>query len=144
MAKSICKVTPASTNFQSMCLRLLLKMKQMKMREARPRAPRRNSIGNSLEQDEKNIAKMKTSAKRFVEPCLQLKIFSWYFNNDYNKFLMLGVNPELRLIHKVNSRLQMLVSAGIVYNALLHYERKTNEEVGFPKDWQPSFSLQVC
>lgn len=81
---------------------------------------------------------------RFIEPFFQLKLLPWYFNNQFNTFVMLGAGPEFRLVHNLNSRLQLLGSGGIIYNALLHYERKTNEEVGWPKEWQPLFRLQLC
>jgi hypothetical protein len=74
---------------------------------------------------------------------LQPKIIIWYFNNEWNRFVFLGVGPEARLIYPINSRLHLGGSLGIIYNMQLYYERKTYEEVGYPKELQPSFSLEL-
>lgn len=86
----------------------------------------------------------KSAGARFIEPHLQAKAVTWYFDNEFNTFAMLGIGPEVRLTHYLNSSFQLAANGGIIYNTNLHYERKTNEEVGWPKEWQPSFSIQVC
>ncbi|MEO6168120.1 MAG: hypothetical protein ABIO46_07480 [Chitinophagales bacterium] len=74
----------------------------------------------------------------------QPKVITWYLNNDYNRFLFIAIGPELRVTYNLAHALQVCGSAGLVYNAKLYYERKTYEEVGWPLEYQPSFSLQIA
>lgn len=74
----------------------------------------------------------------------QPKVITWYLNNDYNRFLFIAIGPELRFTYNLSTALQVCASAGLVYNAKLYYERKTYEEVGWPLEYQPSFSLQIA
>ncbi|HYV90750.1 MAG TPA: hypothetical protein VE978_03170 [Chitinophagales bacterium] len=81
------------------------------------------------------------------QPLLQLylqpKFFCWYFNNEWNRFIFLGLAPEARLRYPISGRLGLCGTVGVIYNLQLYYERKTYEEVGYPKELQPSFSLQL-
>lgn len=74
----------------------------------------------------------------------QPKLITWYLNNDYNRFLFIAIGPELRFAYNFSPAIQLCGSAGLVYNAKLYYERKTYQEVGWPLEYQPSFSLQIA
>jgi len=67
----------------------------------------------------------------------------WVFNNIYNHFKFLGTNPEKRIAYTIKKRMQVCGNIGGLYNTKLYYERKTYKEVGWPKEWQPSFSVQL-
>ena len=73
---------------------------------------------------------------------IQLKLLTWHFNNKYNEFLVEGFNPELRLTYTINKRSLISLNGGILYNSPFYYDRKTYQEVGWPHEWQPSFSVQ--
>jgi hypothetical protein len=73
----------------------------------------------------------------------QAKVFFWYFNNEYNRFVFFGLGPEARIVYSLSRRMNLCGSFGAVYNFQIYYERKTYEEVGFPKELQPSFSFQI-
>lgn len=73
---------------------------------------------------------------------LQLKLLTWHFNNKYNEFLVEGINPELRLVYTINKKVSVSMNGGVLYNFPLYYDRKTYLEVGWPHEWQPSFSVQ--
>lgn len=79
---------------------------------------------------------------RKIQPYLSLKILTWHFNNRYNEFVVLSVNPELRLSFALNEKMILAINGGLLYNSPFYYERKTYLEVGWPKEWQPSFSMQ--
>lgn len=78
-----------------------------------------------------------------IKPYLHLKLLCWDLDNAYNHFLFLAINPEIRVCYTVNKRIQLCGNVGGLYNSMLYYKRKTYEEVGWPKEWQPSFSLQL-
>lgn len=73
---------------------------------------------------------------------LHLKLLTWHFNNPYNEFLVEGINPELGLTYSINKKSLLSVNGGLLYNSPFYYDRKTYREVGWPNEWQPSFSLQ--
>ncbi|MBA3704411.1 MAG: hypothetical protein H0W84_00480 [Bacteroidetes bacterium] len=77
-----------------------------------------------------------------LKPYLHLKLLCWDLDNAYNHFLFLGINPEIRIAYTLKKRLQLCGNIGGAYNTKLYYKRKTYEEVGWPKEWQPSFSIQ--
>lgn len=80
---------------------------------------------------------------RKINPFLQLKSLIWNLNNRYNRLAMFGINPELRLQYDLSERMFLCGNGGIIYNMLLYYQRKTYSEAGWPKEFQPSFSLQL-
>lgn len=75
-------------------------------------------------------------------PNIHLKCLVWQFNNDYNRFVVMGINPEFRITKSLRNNFALSISTGIVYNSPLYYNRKTYLEIGWPKEWQPSFSIQ--
>ena len=77
-----------------------------------------------------------------IRTYLQPKAVTWYFNNDFNRFVFIGLGAELRLVYSITDKIEAAGSAGALYNFELYYERKTYEEVGYPKELQPSFSVQ--
>lgn len=87
----------------------------------------------------------KLSKMKFLKftSSLHLKCIIWRFDNDYNKFVVFGINPEFRITKKIKNDFFFCLNAGALYNSPLTYERKTYLEVGWPKEWQPSFSLQI-
>lgn len=89
----------------------------------------------------KYIVSKKNTSK--ILPTLHLKLIGWNFENVYNKFVMLGINPEIRLGYKLNSFFNLNLTGGVIYNTLLYYKRKTYLEVGWPVGWAPSFSVQL-
>ncbi len=62
----------------------------------------------------------------------------WYFNNASNQFFNFSVGPEIGY-YVAQYRLEL--HAGIVYNSVLKYTRKTYNEIGWPNNWMPSFGL---
>lgn len=76
----------------------------------------------------------------FIQP----KIVTWYFNNEYNRFLFIGLGGEIRVAYALSERVELCGSLGALYNLELSYERKTYEEVGYPKELQPSCSIQLA
>ncbi|MDQ3049230.1 MAG: hypothetical protein M3R27_16915 [Bacteroidota bacterium] len=78
-----------------------------------------------------------------ISPSIHLKCIGWHFNNRYNRFVVLGINPELRFSIRLKNHFSLSINAGGLYNTPLYYERKTFEEVSWPKEWQPSFSFQL-
>lgn len=86
------------------------------------------------------ISKIKISK---LTPSIHLKCIIWRLNNDYNKFVVLGINPEFRITKKIKNDFFFSLNAGAIYNSPLTYERKTYLEVGWPKEWRSSFSLQI-
>jgi hypothetical protein len=79
---------------------------------------------------------------RKINLFLHLKVLTWHYNNQYNEFVVLGVNPELRLTYALNKKYLLALNGGILYNSPFYYDRKTYQEIGWPNQWQPSFSLQ--
>ncbi len=77
-----------------------------------------------------------------LTPSIHLKCIIWSFDNEFNKFVVLGINPEFRITKKIKNQYTLSLNAGALYNSPLTYKRKTYEEVGWPKEWQPSFSVQ--
>ncbi len=86
----------------------------------------------------------KREQPRFLEPSFHLKAVAWYFNNTYNRLLVVASGAELRLSFRLSNKFQLFANGGVVYNSVPYYERKTYSEVGWPKEWQPSFSLQCA
>ena len=78
-----------------------------------------------------------------IKTYLQPKVLTWYFNNEFNRFVFIGIGGEIRLVYPITDQVQVAGTAGALYNLELYYERKTYEEVGYPKELQPSFSIQV-
>jgi hypothetical protein len=81
--------------------------------------------------------------ERKIQPYLHLKLLVWDLDNPYNQFVFLGINPEIKFSYKINQRTQLAANIGAIYNNMLYYNRKTYEEVGWPKQWQPSFSVEL-
>ncbi|MCE9539476.1 MAG: hypothetical protein K8R85_09690 [Bacteroidetes bacterium] len=75
-------------------------------------------------------------------PNIHLKCLLWNFSNDYNRFVVLGINPEFRITKTIKNNLEFSLTSGILYNSPLYYQRKTYLEIGWPKQWQPSFGVQ--
>lgn len=75
---------------------------------------------------------------------VQLNTTYWHFSNTYNLFESVAFCPALRLNIRARrwQRLYMDLRAGYGYNAVLKYERKTFEEVGWPVQWLPTLSIQ--
>lgn len=79
-----------------------------------------------------------------LETKVSLSTFLWSYNNAYNQFINLSLGPELHLKnHFKNNKNGIPLCAGIMYNNVLLYKRKTYEEVGWPTNWIPSFSLTI-
>jgi hypothetical protein len=87
------------------------------------------------------VFKKKHNALKYF---LQLKALFWDLDNDAYQFSMLGTAAEMKAGISVGPRCSLLANAGLMYNNLLKYDRKSFTDVGFPKDFQPSFSLQLC
>jgi len=85
-----------------------------------------------------------TGKHHLLRAYLQPKAVTWYFNNEYNRFVFIALGGEIRLTYSLNRKIDLSASAGALYNLELHYERKTYEEVGYPKELQPSFSVQLA
>lgn len=51
--------------------------------------------------------------------------------------------PEVGLGYKLNDKIAIMTNGGVSYNIQMIYKRKTYEEVGWPYDWQPTFSIQL-
>ncbi len=81
--------------------------------------------------------------QRLFVPSLQLKLLIWDLDNKFNHFLFWGVTPEVGLSYRLNEKIKIKVNGGVAYNMQIIYQRKTYEEVGWPKDWQPTFSIQI-
>lgn len=81
--------------------------------------------------------------KRRLVPSRHLKLLFWHLENDVYAFTFLGINPELRLSFSLNKKFTIYSSGGIVYNTMLAYNRKTYNDVGWPREFQPSFSLHL-
>lgn len=72
---------------------------------------------------------------------LQAKSVLWYYNNPNNRFLNFTVGPELSSKLLVKSKHSFLISAGVAYNFVLLYQRKSYNEVGWPLEIQPTLSF---
>lgn len=72
----------------------------------------------------------------------QLKATNWFTDNPYNRFVNLIVGPELSLIKQFKNNAALQISGGMGYNFVLFYKRKTNVEVGWPREIQPLISVQ--
>ncbi|MBL7773759.1 MAG: hypothetical protein JNM95_12920 [Chitinophagaceae bacterium] len=83
-----------------------------------------------------------THKKKPIVLYAQVKALCWNFSNQYNHFLVFTPDLELRCRYNRN-KLKLALTAGYVYNTPLIYTRKTNLEVGWLNEWQPSFSLQT-
>lgn len=66
----------------------------------------------------------------------------WHLSNPYNLFNVYGVGMALKCKWPLASNIELHTQVGWLYNTVVTYQRKTFEEVGWPKQWQPSFSLQ--
>ena len=73
---------------------------------------------------------------------LFLNTTCWSFNNSWNYFLNVSYGPELQLRRRFGRTAELCFYTGILRNNVLVYERKTNEAVGWPRNWQPSFGIQ--
>lgn len=73
---------------------------------------------------------------------MQLKALVWNYEDRYVHFIIFTPNPELRIARNFG-KIRLAISGGYVYNTPLLYKRKTYLEVGWPREWQPSFSIQT-
>ncbi len=73
---------------------------------------------------------------------MQVKALVWHVNNRYNQFIIFSPNPELRITKNIKN-IKCALNLGYLYNTPLLYKRKTSLEVGWPYEWQPSFSFQL-
>lgn len=67
---------------------------------------------------------------------------AWYLNNRWNVFQNLSAGPELQLGYRPGRAGMLTAYAGWLWNNVLYYRRKTWEEVGWPRNWQPSFGIR--
>jgi hypothetical protein len=81
---------------------------------------------------------------QLIIPALQIKTVLWVIDNRSYKFSFIGINPELALEVKLNEKLKLAAAAGVIYNTMVKYKRKTYENVGWPREFQPSFSMHLC
>lgn len=78
-------------------------------------------------------------------PCkigIHVKAMVWHLNNIYNRFVVFSPNPEMRISKKIK-KINFSFTGGYLYNTPFYYKRKTYQEVGWPNEWQPSFSFQA-
>lgn len=64
-----------------------------------------------------------------------IKLNLWQLDNEVNSFLFLGSGVELLYRTKLSERIAVILAGGIMYNSMLHYERKSAEEIGWPVEW---------
>ena len=78
-----------------------------------------------------------------IAASVHVKCFAWQLENEFNYFMAIGIGPELRLSYKRIKRLHPALNIGGLYNTVIKYERKTFDEAGWPREFQPSFSVQL-
>jgi opacity protein-like surface antigen len=85
---------------------------------------------------------LKKNHTRPLDVFLQWKLLHWDFDDEDTKMSVLATGPEVKFTYRISSRFRAAVNGGIVYNAVLKYQRKIFEDVGWIDRFGPSFSLQ--
>lgn len=71
------------------------------------------------------------------------KNFVWRIKNRSNLFTAyapsIGLSDEIKLKEK----LSLSIYAGIIWNTVIKYERRTFQDVGYPKEWNANFGLSL-
>ena len=80
---------------------------------------------------------------KHIKISMHAKCFLWQLDNEFNYFAALGAGPELRLAYTRKKRLASSINIGGIYNTVIRYRRKTFTEAGWPREFQPSFSIQL-
>jgi hypothetical protein len=90
------------------------------------------------------ISLVKYKSTRKVEPFFHIKNMIWYSEDSYNRFFVFGLNPEFRLSWIIKRRLNIAATAGVMYNTVLNFTRKSDAFPVNPRELEPSLSLQFC
>ncbi|MDP2174931.1 MAG: hypothetical protein Q8K70_03370 [Bacteroidota bacterium] len=85
----------------------------------------------------------KKRAEQPLQYYFQFKTLLWYIENPSNQFLNASFSPELMIKKKLNSDFELAAYLGFVWTTNLKYVRKTYQEIGFPREFQPGFGLQL-
>lgn len=75
---------------------------------------------------------------------LQLKSVLWYYNSMHFQFINTANGLEIGYaIQQKDGPYGLDFNVGGLYNSALSYKRKSWEEVAWPKEWVPSFSMAI-
>jgi hypothetical protein len=85
----------------------------------------------------------KKRAEQPLQYFFQFKTLIWYIENPSNQFLNASFSPELMFKKKLNDDFEFAAYLGFVWTTNLKYVRKTYQEIGFPKEFQPGFGVQL-
>ena len=85
----------------------------------------------------------KKRAEQPLQYYFQFKTLLWYIENPSNQFLNASFSPELMFKKKLNDDFELAAYIGFVWTTNLKYARKTYQEIGFPKEFQPGFGVQL-
>lgn len=68
------------------------------------------------------------------------KFTAWWLTNQWNDFLCIIPSFEVSYSHRIKG-IEFNAAAGIGFNFVPFYRRKTYAEVGWPREWSPTISL---
>ncbi len=85
----------------------------------------------------------KKRTEKDLQYFFQFKTLLWYIENPSNQFLNASFSPELMCKKKLNDNFEFAAYLGFVWTTNLKYVRKTYKEIGFPKEFQPGFGVQL-
>jgi hypothetical protein len=74
---------------------------------------------------------------------VQFKSVFWHLENPSNRFINLSLSPEFLFKRNLNTKIDIGVYGGFVWTTNLKYVRKTYQEIGFPREFQPGFGVQL-
>jgi len=86
---------------------------------------------------------LKKTIKNNFTASVGLKNHVWQLENKSNLFRAIALNPEINIICRRNSKLGISLFAGPIWSTVFQYERKGYQNVGFPKEWQANFGLNI-
>jgi len=85
--------------------------------------------------------KLKESSKKIIPISYGVRSTLWNFENKFNHFVNLSIAPLIRYDLYISKNSGIRLSGGYAFNNVIFYKRKTFTEVGWPRNWLPSFAL---
>lgn len=71
------------------------------------------------------------------------KSILWQLTDDYYIWRVISIVPSARCGFEINRRIELLLDMGPSFNIVLHNERKTFKEVGWPYHVMPNASVSL-
>ncbi len=86
---------------------------------------------------------LKNKISKGVQLFTNIKSIVWNIENSSNSFSAVAFSAESLLKINLDEHYQLGVYGGVIWSSVFRYKRKTYQEIGFPKEWQPNFGLSI-